>query len=82
VLYFSNLFFGFAAKQATSPGDLVGKLVEFGFSTTDTRTFAEEIFSRVPRRSSGLNVSFDPRHIEYTAIVIVYIQQILSYISN
>ncbi|KAK2387739.1 pre-mRNA-splicing factor ATP-dependent RNA helicase DEAH1 [Trifolium repens] len=43
------------SKQATSPGDLVGKLVEFGFSTTDTRTFAEEIFSRVPRRSSGLN---------------------------
>ncbi|KAK2441771.1 pre-mRNA-splicing factor ATP-dependent RNA helicase DEAH1 [Trifolium repens] len=43
------------SKQATSPADLVGKLVEFGFSTTDTRTFAEEIFSRVPRRSSGLN---------------------------
>ncbi|GAU42509.1 hypothetical protein TSUD_376370 [Trifolium subterraneum] len=43
------------SKQATSPANLVGKLVEFGFSTTDTRSFAEEIFSRVPRKSSGLN---------------------------
>ncbi|XP_012570929.1 pre-mRNA-splicing factor ATP-dependent RNA helicase DEAH1 [Cicer arietinum] len=43
------------SKQATSPADLMGKLVEFGISTTDTRAFAEEIFSRVPRRSSGLN---------------------------
>ncbi|RHN76845.1 putative PWI domain-containing protein [Medicago truncatula] len=43
------------SKQATSPADLVGKLVEFGFSSTDTRAFVEEIFSRVPRRSSGLN---------------------------
>ncbi|KAJ1406256.1 RNA helicase, DEAD-box type, Q motif [Sesbania bispinosa] len=43
------------SKQATSPADLAGKLVEFGFSSTDTRAFAEEIFSRVPHRSSGLN---------------------------
>ncbi|XP_057429389.1 pre-mRNA-splicing factor ATP-dependent RNA helicase DEAH1 [Lotus japonicus] len=43
------------SKQATSPSDLVGKLVDFGFSSTDTRAFAEEIFSRVPRKSSGLN---------------------------
>ncbi|KAI5410222.1 pre-mRNA-splicing factor ATP-dependent RNA helicase DEAH1 isoform X1 [Lathyrus oleraceus] len=43
------------SKQATSPADLMGKLVEFGISTTDTRGFAEEIFSRVPRKSSGLN---------------------------
>lgn len=78
---FYNLF-DFAAKQATSPADLMGKLVEFGISTTDTRGFAEEIFSRVPRKSSGLNVSFDPRHNEYNAIFIVYIQQILSYRSS
>lgn len=43
------------SKQAASPADLVGKLVDCGISTTDSRAFAEEIFSRVPRRSSGLN---------------------------
>ncbi|KAK7304676.1 hypothetical protein VNO77_42561 [Canavalia gladiata] len=43
------------SKQARSPDDLVGKLVEFGFSSMDTRIFAEEIFSRVPHRSSGIN---------------------------
>ncbi|CAK8572444.1 unnamed protein product [Lathyrus sativus] len=43
------------SKQATSPADLMGKLVEFGVSIADTRGFAEEIFSRVPRKSSGLN---------------------------
>ncbi|XP_020209925.1 pre-mRNA-splicing factor ATP-dependent RNA helicase DEAH1, partial [Cajanus cajan] len=43
------------SKQATSPADLAGKLVEFGISSTDTRSFAEEIFSRVPRKSTGLN---------------------------
>ncbi|XP_028765077.1 pre-mRNA-splicing factor ATP-dependent RNA helicase DEAH1 isoform X2 [Neltuma alba] len=45
------------SKQATSPADVVGKLVEFGCSSTgETRAFAEEIFARVPRRSSGLNI--------------------------
>ncbi|KAG5032237.1 hypothetical protein JHK85_016219 [Glycine max] len=43
------------SKQATSPADLVGKLVEFGISSMDTHAFAEEIYSRVPRRSSGIN---------------------------
>jgi len=58
VPYLGNHFFCVAAKQATSPADLVGKLVEFGISSVDTHAFAEEIFSRVPRKSSGLNVSF------------------------
>ncbi|KHN17934.1 Pre-mRNA-splicing factor ATP-dependent RNA helicase-like protein cdc28 [Glycine soja] len=44
------------SKQATSPAHLVGKLVEFGISSMDTHAFAEEIYSRVPRRSSGINV--------------------------
>ncbi|KHN17807.1 Putative pre-mRNA-splicing factor ATP-dependent RNA helicase DHX16 [Glycine soja] len=44
------------SKQATSPADLVGKLVEFGISSMDTHAFAEEIYSRVPRRSSGINI--------------------------
>ncbi|KAG4989693.1 hypothetical protein JHK85_032676 [Glycine max] len=43
----------FSAKQATSPVHLVGKLVEFGISSMDTHAFAEEIYSRVPRRSSA-----------------------------
>ncbi|CAJ1952547.1 unnamed protein product [Sphenostylis stenocarpa] len=44
------------SKQATSPANLVGKLVEFGISSsTDTHAFAEEIYARVPRKSSGLN---------------------------
>lgn len=47
-----------AAKQATSPADVVSKLVEFGLSSSgETRAFAEEIFARVPRKASGLNVS-------------------------
>ncbi|RZB72803.1 Pre-mRNA-splicing factor ATP-dependent RNA helicase DEAH1, partial [Glycine soja] len=44
------------SKQASSPAHLVGKLVEFGISSMDTHAFAEEIYSRVPRRSSGINV--------------------------
>ncbi|KAK6920950.1 DEAD-box helicase, OB fold, partial [Dillenia turbinata] len=44
------------AKQASSPADVVGKLVEFGITaSTETRTFAEEIFARVPRKATGLN---------------------------
>ncbi|MED6192048.1 hypothetical protein PIB30_006548 [Stylosanthes scabra] len=43
------------AKQAASPADLAGKLVDFGISSSDTRAFADEIFSRVPHKSSGLN---------------------------
>ncbi|XP_054805556.1 pre-mRNA-splicing factor ATP-dependent RNA helicase DEAH1-like isoform X1 [Prosopis cineraria] len=45
------------SKQATSPADVVGKLVEFGCSSTgETCAFAEEIFARVPHKSSGLNI--------------------------
>lgn len=47
------------AKKATSPADVVNNLVECGLSlSSDTRAFAEEIFTRVPRKSSGVNVSF------------------------
>lgn len=46
-----------AAKKAASPADVVGQLVEFGLSaSSDTRSFAEEIFSKVPHKASGLNV--------------------------
>lgn len=48
-----------AAKQAVSPADVLGKLVEVGLSSSsETHAFAEEIFARVPRKSSGVNVSF------------------------
>ncbi|XP_062168668.1 pre-mRNA-splicing factor ATP-dependent RNA helicase DEAH1-like [Alnus glutinosa] len=44
------------SKQATSPADVEGKLVEFGLSSSsETRAFAAEIFSRVPRKASGEN---------------------------
>ncbi|KAB2633578.1 pre-mRNA-splicing factor ATP-dependent RNA helicase DHX16 [Pyrus ussuriensis x Pyrus communis] len=43
-------------KQAKSPAGVVGKLVEYGFSSSaETSAFAEDIFSRVPRKESGLN---------------------------
>ncbi|KAI4343938.1 hypothetical protein L6164_011226 [Bauhinia variegata] len=45
------------AKQAASPADMVGKLSEVGLSSTGaTHAFAEEIFARVPRKESGLNL--------------------------
>ncbi|XP_058070321.1 pre-mRNA-splicing factor ATP-dependent RNA helicase DEAH1-like isoform X2 [Magnolia sinica] len=44
------------SKTSSSPADVVGKLVEYGFSSSaETRLFAEEIFARVPRKASGLN---------------------------
>jgi len=44
------------AKECSSTGDLVGKLVEFGFtSSVETRTFAADIYAKVPRRASGIN---------------------------
>lgn len=48
-----------AAKKTKSPAALVGELVDYGFSSSsDTRSFAEEIFARVPRKAAGVNVSF------------------------
>ncbi|XP_062116659.1 pre-mRNA-splicing factor ATP-dependent RNA helicase DEAH1 [Humulus lupulus] len=45
------------SKQANSPADVVSKLVEFGLSSSsETRTFAEEIYNRVPHKASGLSV--------------------------
>ncbi|KAM1021628.1 hypothetical protein ACFX2J_042511 [Malus domestica] len=45
-----------SAKQAKSPAGVVGKFVEYGFSSSaETSAFAEDIFSRVPRKESGLN---------------------------
>ncbi|RLN03996.1 hypothetical protein C2845_PM13G10440 [Panicum miliaceum] len=44
------------AKECSSTGDLVGKLVEFGFtSSVETRTFAADIYAKVPRRASGIS---------------------------
>ncbi|KAK3123207.1 hypothetical protein QOZ80_8AG0626210 [Eleusine coracana subsp. coracana] len=44
------------AKECSSTGDLVGKLVEFGFtSSAETRSFAADIYAKVPRRASGIN---------------------------
>ncbi|CAL2261904.1 unnamed protein product [Prunus armeniaca] len=44
-------------KQAKSSADVVGKLVEFGLSSSaETSAFAEDIFARVPHKVSGLNL--------------------------
>ncbi|KAL4384317.1 hypothetical protein GQ457_15G006130 [Hibiscus cannabinus] len=44
------------AKQAVSPADVLDKLVEYGLpSSADVRLFAEEIFGKVPRKTSGEN---------------------------
>ncbi|GJN12821.1 hypothetical protein PR202_ga31135 [Eleusine coracana subsp. coracana] len=46
----------YPAKECSSTGDLVGKLVEFGFtSSAETRSFAADIYAKVPRRASGIN---------------------------
>ncbi|XP_031371555.1 pre-mRNA-splicing factor ATP-dependent RNA helicase DEAH1 [Punica granatum] len=45
------------AKQASSPADVLGKLVDFGLSSSsETRAFAEEVFSRVPRKAASMNL--------------------------
>ncbi|XP_020671919.2 pre-mRNA-splicing factor ATP-dependent RNA helicase DEAH1, partial [Dendrobium catenatum] len=44
------------SKESSSPTELVGKLVEYGLSSSkDTRLFAEEIFAKVPHKPSGLS---------------------------
>uniref|UniRef100_A0A0E0LTX8 RNA helicase n=1 Tax=Oryza punctata TaxID=4537 RepID=A0A0E0LTX8_ORYPU len=44
------------AKECSSTGDLVGKLVEFGFtSSAETRSFASDIYAKVPRKASGIS---------------------------
>jgi pre-mRNA-splicing factor ATP-dependent RNA helicase DHX16 len=50
----------YAAKECSSTGDLVGKLVEFGFtSSAETRSFAADIYAKVPRKASGISVRSD-----------------------
>ncbi|KAG5543089.1 hypothetical protein RHGRI_015989 [Rhododendron griersonianum] len=45
------------SKTTSSPSDFVGKLVDFGLSpSNETRNFAEEIYGKVPRKASGINV--------------------------
>lgn len=55
-----NIYFFYAltAKESPSPADLMCKLVEFGFSSsTETRSFAEEIYAKVPHKKTGPSVS-------------------------
>ncbi|KAL9243279.1 hypothetical protein vseg_017186 [Gypsophila vaccaria] len=45
------------SKQASSPVEVVGKLVELGLSSSgETREFAEEVYARVPRKNAGVNL--------------------------
>jgi pre-mRNA-splicing factor ATP-dependent RNA helicase DHX16 len=42
----------------------VGKLVEYGFSSTaETRSFAADIYAKVPRKGRGISVSADSPHL-------------------
>ncbi|XP_010939275.1 pre-mRNA-splicing factor ATP-dependent RNA helicase DEAH1 isoform X1 [Elaeis guineensis] len=44
------------AKESSSPDTLMSKLVEFGLSSSiDTRSFAAEMFAKVPHKQSGLS---------------------------
>ncbi|XP_078430024.1 pre-mRNA-splicing factor ATP-dependent RNA helicase DEAH1-like [Wolffia australiana] len=44
------------SKEASSPGEIVRKLVEYGSpSSAETRSFAEKIFLKVPHRQTGLS---------------------------
>ncbi|XP_057473852.1 pre-mRNA-splicing factor ATP-dependent RNA helicase DEAH1 [Actinidia eriantha] len=45
------------SRTTSSPSDFLGKLVDIGLSaTSETRAFAEEIFAKVPRKASGINL--------------------------
>lgn len=47
-----------AAKESSSPADLMRKLVDFGFSSsTETRSFAEDMYAKVPHKQAGPSVS-------------------------
>lgn len=51
-------FHASAAKESSSPADLMRKLVEFGFSSsTETRSFAEDMYAKVPHKQAGPSVS-------------------------
>ncbi|WOL07745.1 pre-mRNA-splicing factor ATP-dependent RNA helicase DEAH1 isoform X2 [Canna indica] len=42
------------AKESPSPAELVLKLLDFGFSSSsETRSFAEEIYAKVPHKQTG-----------------------------
>uniref|UniRef100_A0A453JA40 PWI domain-containing protein n=1 Tax=Aegilops tauschii subsp. strangulata TaxID=200361 RepID=A0A453JA40_AEGTS len=44
------------AKDSSSAGDLVGKLVEYGFSSSaETSSFAADIYAKVPRKGRGVS---------------------------
>ncbi|EMS57677.1 Putative pre-mRNA-splicing factor ATP-dependent RNA helicase DHX16 [Triticum urartu] len=44
------------AKDSSSAGDLVGKLVEYGFSSSaETSSFAADIYAKVPRKGRGIS---------------------------
>ncbi|KAF3787291.1 Pre-mRNA-splicing factor ATP-dependent RNA helicase [Nymphaea thermarum] len=66
------------SKKSASPTDVVQKLIENGFSSsTETKSFAEEIYSKVPHKAAGLNsyqkaekeaALFARRQMEYTLL--------------
>ncbi|GMH01388.1 hypothetical protein Nepgr_003227 [Nepenthes gracilis] len=44
-------------KKASSPEEVLGKLVDLGLSSSiETLAFAEHLFARIPRRTAGVNL--------------------------
>lgn len=57
------------AKQSKSPAELVGVLMDNGFASSgDTRSFAEEIFARVPHQTASVNL-YQQREAEAAMLV-------------
>lgn len=53
------LYFCLAAKKAKTSRDLISELQSFDFpASQDTERFVQELQSRLPRKNSGLTVSY------------------------
>ena len=64
----------YLAKEASSPSDIVSKLVDYGSSSAvETRSFAEKIFSKVPHKQTGLSVSIFTRIFVHYFLSLVFI---------
>lgn len=55
-----------AAKKASSPSEIVSELEGMEVPPASARTFAQEIFAKVERRTSGLSVSFPYNFTNFT----------------
>ena len=68
-----------SAKECSSTDVLVGKLVEFGFaSSAETRSSAADIYAKVPRKASGISVSFElPSFVVHSNVLITAVSLLI-----